>query len=99
MSFIADEPLYEVVNDQRVEIAPMGAHESLLASVLAFFLQLWSRPRRLGQAGVEVLFDLAPVNASGVRMSLLSPPNAGPMRSWHRAAITPGKWSPIWQLR
>jgi Uma2 family endonuclease len=61
MSIVADEPLYEVVDNRRVEIAPMGAHESLLASALVCYLQLWAKPRRLGQAGVEVLFDLAPV--------------------------------------
>jgi Uma2 family endonuclease len=61
MLLAADEPLYEVVDGRRVEIAPMGAHEALLASALMFFLQTFARSRRLGRAVVEGLFDLAPI--------------------------------------
>jgi Uma2 family endonuclease len=61
MALIVDEPHYEVVDGRRVELAPMGVHESLIASALMFFLQMFAKPRRLGRAAVEALFDLAPV--------------------------------------
>jgi Uma2 family endonuclease len=61
MVVVVDEPLYEVVDHKRVEIAPKGAHENFLATTLAFYLQLFARPRQLGRAGVEVLYNLAPV--------------------------------------
>jgi Uma2 family endonuclease len=61
MPLTADEPLYETVDGHRVEVAPMGAHESLLASTLMGFLQAFARPKRLGRAAVEALFEMAPV--------------------------------------
>src|SRR5258708_38483891 len=58
MPLVADEPLYEVVDGWRVELAPMGVHETLIASALMFFLQMFAKPQGLGRAVVEALFDL-----------------------------------------
>jgi Uma2 family endonuclease len=56
-----DEPLYEVVAGRRVEVAPMGAHENVMASSLMWFLQTFAKPHGLGRAVMETLFDLATV--------------------------------------
>lgn len=53
-----DERLYEVVNGQRVEIEPMGAFESVLASVLLRFLSSHAHSNKLGVAVGETLFVL-----------------------------------------
>ncbi len=63
MSPVVDEPLYEVVDGKRVELAPMGIHESLLASTLMMFLGTFARPRKLGLLVVQGLFDLASVRS------------------------------------
>src|SRR5258708_32339340 len=80
MPLVADEPLYEVVDGWRVELAPMGVHETLIASALMFFLQMVAKPQGLGRAVVEALFDLEaggrgapPAEAPGV--SPRGPPN------------------------
>jgi Uma2 family endonuclease len=59
MAFTAEELLYEVVDGRRMELAPMGAHETLIASALMWFLQTFAKPQRLGRAAVETLFELA----------------------------------------
>jgi Uma2 family endonuclease len=61
MPHVIDEPLYEVVDGRRVELAPMGIHETLLASALMWYLETFAKPRKLGSAVVEGLFELAPV--------------------------------------
>jgi Uma2 family endonuclease len=53
-----DERLYEVVNGQRVELEPMGAFESVLASVLLVYLESFARSSKLGVAVGETLFVL-----------------------------------------
>jgi Uma2 family endonuclease len=53
----ADEPLFEIIDGQRVELPPMGAFESLLATYLAGFVNNFAQSS-VGRAGVEVLFDL-----------------------------------------
>lgn len=58
---VFDELLYEVVDGQRVEVAPMGAHENVMASLLMWFLQTFAMPKGLGLAVMETLFDLAAV--------------------------------------
>jgi Uma2 family endonuclease len=55
-----EEPLFEVVNGQRVEVPRMGAFACLLANVLAEFLNDFAKPARLGRAVIEVLFRLSP---------------------------------------
>src|SRR5712691_10677500 len=58
-----DDLLYEVVDEHVVELAPMGAYEGWLATVLTEYLGRFVREHRLGRAVQEVLFDLgAPVH-------------------------------------
>ena len=52
---LSDLP-YEVVSGQRVELPPMGAFESWIASTLAEFLASHVRGQRLGRVPVEILF-------------------------------------------
>lgn len=53
-----DEPLYEIIDGQRVEIPHMSAFASILASRLLFELQSFAKTHALGQAVVETLFHL-----------------------------------------
>jgi Uma2 family endonuclease len=53
-----DESLYEVVRGQRVELPPMGAYSSLVASILGEFLGSFARAQVLGRSVVEMLFVL-----------------------------------------
>jgi Uma2 family endonuclease len=53
----ADEPLFEIIDGQRVELSPMGARESLLANYLTWLLNN-SAIASIGMAVCEVLFDL-----------------------------------------
>src|SRR5947207_9928759 len=57
---ILDEPLYEVVNGERREIAPMGLYAGSIANVLAFLINQFAFPRKLGFAFMEVLFAMKP---------------------------------------
>lgn len=52
-----DDALYEVVDGQRVELAPMGAYEVRIATILAARLETFAHQHRLGRAGQEMLFD------------------------------------------
>lgn len=54
---LADEPLFEVIDGQRVEIIPMGASEAWLASYLVTLVNTFAM-RDIGRAGTETLFDL-----------------------------------------
>jgi Uma2 family endonuclease len=53
----ADEPLFEIIDGQRVELPPMGANESWLASYLATLINNFAMTN-IGKAGTETLFDL-----------------------------------------
>jgi Uma2 family endonuclease len=53
----ADEPLFEIIDGQRVELPPMGANESFLASYLAGLINVFAM-NSIGVACVETLFDL-----------------------------------------
>src|SRR5262249_11072066 len=53
-----DEPLYEIVNGEKVEMPPMGAYSTMLAFWLGQLLDSFVRPRALGNVAVEVLFVL-----------------------------------------
>ena len=53
-----DDLLYEVVDGQVVELAPMGAYEIRIASVLTMYLETFARQHQLGRAVQEMLFDL-----------------------------------------
>jgi Uma2 family endonuclease len=53
-----EDVLYEVVDDQVVELAPMGAYEVWIATALVARLATFARQHRLGRAVQEMLFDL-----------------------------------------
>ena len=52
-----DDILYEVVDDQVVELGPMGAREIWLATILVVHLTNFVSQHRLGRAVQEMLFD------------------------------------------
>jgi len=52
-----DDVLYEVVDDQVVELAPMGAYEVWLATALTEALRRFARQHHLGRAVQVMLFD------------------------------------------
>ena len=53
-----EDVLYEVVDDQVVELAPMGAYGVWIASVLVARLATFATQHHLGRAVQEMLFDL-----------------------------------------
>jgi Uma2 family endonuclease len=53
-----DDLFYEVVNNQVVELAPMGAYEVWIATLLVARLATFARQHQLGRAVQEMLFDL-----------------------------------------
>jgi Uma2 family endonuclease len=55
---LAADSLYEIVDGEQREIAPMGALAGTLATFLAGYLNAFAAPRKLGAAVVEVLFTL-----------------------------------------
>jgi Uma2 family endonuclease len=50
--------LHEIVDGERREVSPMGILAGTTASLLAFYLNTFALPRKLGMAVVEVLFFL-----------------------------------------
>ena len=57
----SEDLLYEVVDGQVVELAPMGAYDIRIASVLTMYLETFARQHQLGRAVQEMLFDLTTV--------------------------------------
>jgi Uma2 family endonuclease len=57
---LESEELYEIVNGERREIAPMGAWAGTIATSLVFFLQTFAFPKKLGIAVLEVMFQMRP---------------------------------------
>ncbi len=55
---LGDEPLYEVVDGQRVELPPMGTYETDVASQFHLLLGQFVRTHQLGRTSVEMLFQL-----------------------------------------
>jgi Uma2 family endonuclease len=53
-----DEPLFEIIDGQRLEIPHMGALASIMASRLVTELQNYGTIHDLGQAAMETLFRL-----------------------------------------
>jgi Uma2 family endonuclease len=53
-----EDVLYEVVDDRVVELAPMGAYEVRLATLLAARIETFAQQHQLGRAVQERLFDL-----------------------------------------
>ena len=54
-----EDPQFEIIDGQVVEMPPMGAISSIIAFRIASMIQNYALPRQLGQAVVEVLFHLA----------------------------------------
>lgn len=52
------DSLYEMVRGCRVEKPPMGAYESLIASILGFYMGPFALQHRLGLVAAETLFEL-----------------------------------------
>ena len=55
---VQDEPLYEIVNGQRVDMPPMSAYATWLASRLHLRLGLYAEDKGLGVSVTEMLFVL-----------------------------------------
>jgi Uma2 family endonuclease len=55
-----DEPLYEVVNGQRVELPPIGAFPTEINSLLHQFLGPFAAQNGLGKVVIEMLFRIDP---------------------------------------
>ena len=55
---LGDEVPFEIVNDQRVELPPMGAFETVLAFDIAAEIDQFAKSRGLGRAVTETLFRL-----------------------------------------
>lgn len=55
---VNNDVLYEVVNGQRLELPPMGAFETDIASILLFYLWQFAKKHGLGKAVGEMLFLL-----------------------------------------
>src|SRR5499426_1979617 len=55
---VQDEPLYEIVNGQRVELPPMSAYTTWIASRLHLRLGLYAEDKGLGVSVSEMLFVL-----------------------------------------
>ena len=57
---VQDEPLYEIVNGQRVELPPRSAYTTWIASRLHLRLGLYAEDEGLGVSVSEMLFVLDP---------------------------------------
>jgi Uma2 family endonuclease len=55
---IEDDSLYEVVNGRRVELPPMGAFPTRVASILGQNLGPYAKAKGLGRVDVEMLYRL-----------------------------------------
>lgn len=55
---LADEPLYEIVNGQRVELPPMSSYATWIAFRLGSRLEYFTEPHQLGNVATEMLFIL-----------------------------------------
>lgn len=61
MQGLDEEPLYEVIDGQRLELKSMGAYEAWLASILEYHLSIFVNQDHLGWTGQEMLFNLPAV--------------------------------------
>ena len=55
-----EDPLYEIVRGEVVELPHMGSYEVYLANRLAYLIESFARERRLGRAMVELLYHIDP---------------------------------------
>ncbi len=57
---LAEEPLYEIVDGQTVELPPMGIYAAYIASCLQGYLFVYAQTNQNGRAVAEGLFILDP---------------------------------------
>src|SRR4051812_30175423 len=57
-SFVEDEPLFEIIDGQKVELPPMSAYANQLAGRLVKKMMIFAEPRQLGEVLPETLFEL-----------------------------------------
>ena len=69
-TFLVEEPLYETVRGQRVELPPMGARPTHVASLLSRYLGPYCWAQQLGVVEVEMLFQLDNVERNQRRPDL-----------------------------
>src|SRR3989442_12814159 len=55
---VQDEPLYEIINGERVDLPPMSAYATWIASRLHLRLGLYAEDKGLGVSVAEMLFVL-----------------------------------------
>lgn len=58
---VPEEPLYEIINGQRMELPPMSAYATWIANFLVCHMGPWALTRQLGTVVMEMLFVLDPV--------------------------------------
>lgn len=54
---VLDEPLYEMDNGEKYEVAPMGVFAATIASMLSGWMNAFAAPRQLGFAVTETVFE------------------------------------------
>src|SRR5215510_9347226 len=90
---VQDEPLYEIVNGQRVDLPPMSVYTTWLASCLHGQLWSYARDKGLGMSVAEMLFVL------DAEHNLRRWPDEGfvfTARSpWDRAVRKAGEWEAV----
>jgi Uma2 family endonuclease len=59
-----DEPLFEIIDGQRVELPPMSVLASFVASLLVGELNAFAKSKALGRAVMEILFKLPSLNGN-----------------------------------
>jgi Uma2 family endonuclease len=57
LPIVLDEPLYEMDNGDKYEVAPMGVFAATIASMLSGWMNAFAAPRQLGFAVTETVFE------------------------------------------
>ena len=95
----ADDMLYEVVDDQVVELGPMGAHEIWLATELVVHLMNFAKQHQLGRAMQEMLFDFTAMVQRKRRPDAVFVSYERWPRQRRVPHAEPGRWCRTWQLK
>ena len=72
-----DEPLFEIVNGQVVELAPMSFHSTKIGSRLVRKVGAYADDHNLGEVVSETLFRLPLEEQMGGKRLLVIPPELG----------------------
>jgi Uma2 family endonuclease len=59
--------LFEIIDGKKVELPPMSAYAGIIASRLSSSINAFAKPRKLGEAVTDVLFQLPPPNGRNRR--------------------------------